>query len=149
MRTITIKRDSYGNTACIGRMTIEGSDFTCYTLEEAREGLERGQDLRIPKGEYSLRFHSPSRFEKKLRAITHISGAKMINVYNDDVPADRCILIHWGNTAKDTEGCILLGKKKVHSGLIGESIRACVEFYRLINDSLETNDISNWQLVIK
>lgn len=33
----------------------------------------------------------------------------MINVYNDEVPSSRAILIHWGNTDKDTQGCILLG----------------------------------------
>lgn len=36
----------------------------------------------------------------------------MINVYNDEVPASRAILIHWGNTDKDTQGCILLGLSK-------------------------------------
>lgn len=136
MRLI-LTRYSLSSKACLGRLQVYDGDaevFRCYTLEESSEGTERGKDLRIPEGYYKLRRHSPSRFENTLRDITGNGSDKMINVYNGAVPADRCILIHWGNSAKDTQGCILLGKNKVNDGRIGESRAACKQFYDIMRD---------------
>ncbi|ENH4988725.1 hypothetical protein ABV725_001959, partial [Campylobacter coli] len=107
--------------------------FECFALEEDKEGLESGKDLRIPEGVYNLRRHSPSRFENTLRSITKKDDT-MINVYNDDVPSSRAILIHWGNTDKDTQGCILLGLTKDNNNeSVGQSRQACKEFYDLMH----------------
>ncbi|EPU0104137.1 DUF5675 family protein, partial [Campylobacter jejuni] len=102
--------------------------------EEDKEGLESGKDLRISDGVYNLKRHSPSRFENTLRSITKKDDDTMINVYNDEVPASRAILIHWGNTDKDTQGCILLGLTKDNNNeSIGQSRQACKEFYDLMH----------------
>ncbi|ECL0521172.1 hypothetical protein FYT42_09025, partial [Campylobacter jejuni] len=107
--------------------------FECFSLEEDKEGLESGKDLRIPEGNYNLKRHSPSRFENTLRSITKKDDT-MINVYNDEVPASRAILIHWGNTDKDTQGCILLGLTKDNNNeSVGQSRQACKEFYDLMH----------------
>ncbi|EAK9927233.1 hypothetical protein A0X74_01200 [Campylobacter jejuni] len=134
---ITINRRYTGKTCVIGKFKVlDDSDnilFECFSLEEDVEGLESGKDLRIPEGVYNLRHHSPSRFEKTLKEITNKDDNKMINVYNDDVPLSRVILIHWGNTDKDTEGCILLGLTKDNNNeSIGQSRQACKEFYDLM-----------------
>ncbi|EPF0633165.1 DUF5675 family protein, partial [Campylobacter jejuni] len=106
--------------------------FECFSLEEDKEGLESGKDLRIPEGNYNLKRHSPSRFENTLRSITKKDDT-MINVYNDEVPSSRAILIHWGNTDKDTQGCILLGLTKDNNNeSVGQSRLACKEFYDLM-----------------
>ncbi|EOI2932916.1 DUF5675 family protein, partial [Campylobacter jejuni] len=108
--------------------------FECFSLEEDKEGLESGKDLRISDGVYNLKRHSPSRFENTLRSITKKDDDTMINVYNDEVPASRAILIHWGNTDKDTQGCILLGLTKDNNNeSIGQSRQACKEFYDLMH----------------
>lgn len=112
---ITINRRYTGKTCVIGKFKVLDDDkilFECFSLEEDKEGLESGKDLRIPEGNYNLKRHSPSRFENTLRSITKKDDDTMINVYNDDVPSSRAILIHWGNTDKDTQGCILLGLTK-------------------------------------
>ncbi|HED5167180.1 TPA: hypothetical protein R5A00_000298, partial [Campylobacter jejuni] len=107
--------------------------FECFSLEEDKEGLESGKDLRIPEGNYNLKRHSPSRFENTLRSITKKDDT-MINVYNDEVPSSRAILIHWGNTDKDTQGCILLGLTKDNNNeSVGQSRQACKEFYDLMH----------------
>ncbi len=70
----------------------------------------------------------------------------MINVYNDEVPASRAILIHWGNTDKDTQGCILLGLTKDNNNeSVGQSRQACKEFY----DLMYNQDLSNIKLNIR
>ncbi|EAH8381805.1 hypothetical protein EVC84_06625 [Campylobacter jejuni] len=133
---ITINRRYTGKTCVIGKFKVLGDDeeilFECFSLEEDKEGLESGKDLRIPEGNYNLKRHSPSRFENTLRSITKKDDT-MINVYNDDVPSSRAILIHWGNTDKDTQGCILLGLTKDNNNeSVGQSRLACKEFYDLM-----------------
>ncbi|EOA4108116.1 DUF5675 family protein [Campylobacter jejuni] len=126
-----------GKTCVIGKFKVLDDEekilFECFSLEEDKEGLESGKDLRIPEGNYNLRRHTPSRFENTLRSITKKDDT-MINVYNDDVPSSRAILIHWGNTDKDTQGCILLGLTKDNNNeSVGQSRQACKEFYDLMH----------------
>ncbi|EKB8337284.1 hypothetical protein OPM78_000667 [Campylobacter jejuni] len=135
---VTINRRYTGKTCVIGKFKVLGDDeeilFECFSLEEDKEGLESGKDLRIPEGNYNLKRHSPSRFENTLRSITKKDDDTMINVYNDEVPSSRAILIHWGNTDKDTQGCILLGLTKDNNNeSVGQSRQACKEFYDLMH----------------
>ncbi|EAI0822527.1 hypothetical protein GPG57_02165 [Campylobacter jejuni] len=135
---VTINRRYTGKTCVIGKFKVlddkEKILFECFSLEEDKEGLESGKDLRIPEGNYNLKRHSPSRFENTLRSITKKDDDTMINVYNDDVPSSRAILIHWGNTDKDTQGCILLGLTKDNNNeSVGQSRQACKEFYDLMH----------------
>ncbi|ENM8140792.1 DUF5675 family protein [Campylobacter jejuni] len=146
---VTINRRYTGKTCVIGKFKVLDDDdkilFECFSLEEDKEGLESGKDLRIPEGNYNLKRHSPSRFENTLRSITKKDDDTMINVYNDDVPSSRAILIHWGNTDKDTQGCILLGLTKDNNNeSIGQSRQACKEFY----DLMYKQDLSKIQLEI-
>ncbi|EAH7147599.1 hypothetical protein EK365_09195 [Campylobacter coli] len=135
---VTINRRYTGKTCVIGKFKVLDDEekilFECFALEEDKEGLESGKDLRIPEGNYNLKRHSPSRFENTLRSITKKDDDTMINVYNDEVPASRAILIHWGNTDKDTQGCILLGLTKDNNNeSVGQSRQACKEFYDLMH----------------
>ncbi|RTI73059.1 DUF5675 family protein [Campylobacter jejuni] len=134
---VTINRRYTGKTCVIGKFKVLDDDkilFECFSLEEDKEGLESGKDLRIPEGNYNLRRHTPSRFENTLREITGKNDDEMINVYNNEVPASRAILIHWGNTDKDTQGCILLGLTKDNNNeSVGQSRQACKEFYDLMH----------------
>ncbi|EII1351180.1 hypothetical protein LGY98_001826 [Campylobacter coli] len=145
---IKIIRRYTGKTCVIGKFKVFSDDkllLECFALEEDKEGLESGKDLRIPEGNYNLRRHTPSRFENTLRSITKKDDDTMINVYNDEVPASRAILIHWGNTDKDTQGCILLGLTKDNNNeSIGQSRQACKEFY----DLMYKQDLSKIQLEI-
>ncbi|HFU5770857.1 TPA: DUF5675 family protein [Campylobacter jejuni] len=134
---ITINRRYTSKTCVIGKFKVLDDEekilFECFSLERKEEGLESGKNLRIPEGNYNLRRHSPSRFENTLREITGKNDDEMINVYNDDVPSSRAILIHWGNTDKDTKGCILLGLTKDNNNeSVGQSRQACKEFYDLM-----------------
>lgn len=149
MKLVIIRRYT-GKTCVIGKFKVFSDDdkilFECFSLEEDKEGLESGKDLRIPAGVYNLRRHSPSRFENTLRIITKKDDDKMINVYNHEVPESRAILIHWGNTDKDTQGCILLGLTKDNNNeSVGQSRQACKEFY----DLMYNQDLSNINLEIR
>lgn len=134
---IKIIRRYTGTNCVIGKFKVfdenEKELLSCFSLERKEEGLESGKNLRIPAGVYKLRRHSPSRFENTLRSITKRADDTMINVYNDEVPASRAILIHWGNTDRDTQGCILLGQTKDNNNeSVGQSRQACKDFYDLM-----------------
>lgn len=152
---LEIIRRYAGKTCVIGKFKVLGDDdkllFECFSLEEDKEGVERNKDLRIPEGIYNLERHTGSSFNISGRKT--VAGVKVlkdddfvINVYNEEVPLDRRILIHWGNTDKDTEGCILLGLTKDNNNeSIGQSRQACKEFY----DLMYNQDLSNIKLNIR
>lgn len=82
--------------ATIGVLNVEAwTDKPIFTLENPKRATSK--DDRIPAGAYQC---------------VPYSGTKYKNVYHiKDVPGRSAILIHWGNTEKDTEGCILLGNR--------------------------------------
>lgn len=107
-------------------------------MERKDEGLESGKNLRIPAGVYDLKRHINSSFNDKGKkevagVIVLKEDDSVLNIYNNDVPFEGHILLHWGNTYKDTKGCILLGLTKDNNNeRIGQSRQACKEFYDLM-----------------
>lgn len=110
------KRDNY----TIGRLYIDGEYF-CDTLEDKVRDLTKEAKVygktAIPEGTYevTLRVQSP-RFSQK-RQYDFCKGylPRLLNV-----PQFEGVLIHVGNTASDTDGCILVGKNKMR-GMVTES----------------------------
>lgn len=56
---VTINRRYTGKTCVIGKFKVLDDEekilFECFSLEEDKEGLESGKDLRIPEGNYNLK----------------------------------------------------------------------------------------------
>ena len=112
----------------IGRLYVDGKYF-CDTIEDTDRGLR--QDLpesvnrakkrkgvtAIPVGRYrvTLGIRSPRFSTKKQYAFCGGYLPRLLNV-----PAFDGVLIHIGNTAKDTEGCILVGRN-TKVGMVLES----------------------------
>lgn len=98
------KKDGY----TISRLYVDGELFGCNTLEDADRGLRQDMQLEeikkkkvygqtaIPRGSYECVYTYSNRFKKMLPLLK-------------DVPGFDGIRIHSGNSAKDTEGCILVG----------------------------------------
>ena len=98
------KKDGY----TISRLYVNGELFGCNTLEDADRGLRKDMQLEeikkkkvygqtaIPRGSYECVYTYSNRFKKMLPLLK-------------DVPGFDGIRIHSGNSAKDTEGCILVG----------------------------------------
>lgn len=105
---ITVKRYDFKDTYTVGRLYIDDVYF-CYTLEDkVRQGEKVNGQTAIPNGTYSVIIDLSTRFGKQLPHILN-------------VPNFTGVRIHPGNTSKDTEGCILLGKTYDGKDFIGNS----------------------------
>lgn len=105
---LTLERKWCKSTYSIGNLYINGQYF-CNTLEDKDRGLTQDMDentifdikvkgqTAIPKGTYTLSWSYSPRFKKYMLAVNNVPGFSGIR-------------IHAGNTDKDTEGCILVGK---------------------------------------
>lgn len=84
----------------VGRLYVDGK-FFCNTLEDTVRDLNKEKKVpgktAIPAGEYKVIFNWSPKFGRNL--------PRLLNV-----PAFDGILIHPGNTAEDSAGCILIGK---------------------------------------
>lgn len=89
MSQLTLIRDVKSDKAVLGQLYLNGA-LVCYTLENAAKA--------IPTGVYLVQNSKSQKFKRELPLI-----------WNANVPAKRGIRIHVGNTAKDSQGCILVG----------------------------------------
>lgn len=118
MLELRLKRVARRQGYTIGRLTAGGKTL-CDTLEDADRGLSQamGADrvarlkvrgaTAIPTGRYRVTLDVVSpRF--KARSWARPYGGRVPRLLG--VPGFEGVLIHPGNTAADTEGCILVGR---------------------------------------
>lgn len=97
----------------IGELSIAaaaGDSFECFTLEDVvRPAGEKVKgETAIPEGRYRVTLEPSPKFHGAIKPRLH------------DVPNFEGILIHEGNTADNSEGCILVGRKRDRD-FVGES----------------------------
>lgn len=115
---LKLRRIAKRNTYTIGRLLINGEYF-CDTLEPKVRDLSKELKVKgktaIPAGRYRLYLTYSSRFKRILPLV-------------DNVPQFSGVRIHRGNTAKDTEGCILVGYNRE----VGKVLDSAVTEQRLM-----------------
>lgn len=94
---LRLVREQYRPDSTIGRMFVDDV-FECFTLEDGVRTQKIRGETAIPAGAYRVTVDDSPRFKRKLPRL-------------HDVPNFSGVLIHPGNTAADTEGCILVGRK--------------------------------------
>lgn len=116
---ITIKRIFKGPDYTIGRMSIDDKYF-CDTLEDTvrAPGLKIPGKTAIPAGKYKIKLTESLRFGRLMPRL-------------ENVPGFTGVLIHAGNTAEDTEGCILVGKNRV-KGKVLDSRETFQKLFKLM-----------------
>ena len=101
MGMLTLIRDVKGDKAILGKLYFNGS-LICYTLENAAKA--------IPCGVYLVQNSKSPKFKRELPLM-----------WNSVVSSSRGIPIHRGNTAKDSQGCILVGMGRNYARPTAES----------------------------
>lgn len=132
---LTLNRIAKKSSYTIGRLNINGAYF-CDTLEDKDRGLDNSMseerirplkvagETAIPTGTYSITMDMQSpRFRNKAQ----YSFCKGYLPRLLDVKGFDGILIHIGNTQKDSAGCILVGENKA----VGKVVNSTATFRRL------------------
>ena len=124
---LTVERRFKCNGYTIGRLHIDGVRF-CDTLEDADRGLTDDMTLdeikakklksvtAIPTGTYKVTLNVKSPKFGNKQFYHNVCRGKLPRLL--DVKGFDGVLIHCGNTAKDTDGCILVGENKVKGQVI-------------------------------
>lgn len=122
----------------IGRLYINGQYF-CDTLEDTYRGLTQNMPVSeikklkvhgktaIPSGVYYVSMNTVSPKYSKIQFYKTLCGGMVPRILK--VPGYDGVLIHTGNTAKDTEGCLLVGKNKV----VGQLVDSRIVYTQLYN----------------
>jgi hypothetical protein len=101
---LILDRTAYEENATTGDLYIDGV-WECATLEDKVRPVKIKGETAIPAGEYEILLTWSPRFKTILPLLI-------------DVPGFDGIRIHPGNTADDTEGCLLVGEKVIqHAGV--------------------------------
>lgn len=147
---ILVKRRYLGNQYTIGSLYVNGDRYKVNgrnvdTLEDVNRDknfngrFDSGEkkvygETCIPFGTYTVRLDFSPKFSKKAAYKAFIREGKMPHICN--VPQFDGILIHGGNTAADTYGCLLVGFNTI-KGRLTDSL---VVFKQLYKDIVKAFD---------
>ena len=132
------KKHSY----TISNLYIDGKWF-CNCLEDADRGLDNSmsEDMirtlkkpsitAIPRGTYEITLDVVSPKYSKVQFYKDVCNGKVPRLKN--VKGFDGILIHAGNTDKDSSGCLLVGQNKV-KGQVVNSKETFKQLYKLLQD---------------
>lgn len=141
---LLLKRIAYRPSYTIGRLYIDGKPF-CNTLEDRDRGLHSGMSIQeikrvkipdetaIPKGTYGVTLDVIStRFSQREFYMDNANGGRLPRL--QDVPGYSGVLIHVGQTAKHSSGCILVGDNTA-VGQLTRSKEVFIELYRILSEA--------------
>lgn len=143
---ILVRRIAKRPTYTIGRMYIDGK-YVCDTLEDTDRGLKQSMSLEeikkkkiygktaIPTGTYKVTMDIVSpKFKNRTWAKPY--GGKLPRLL--DVPGYEGVLIHPGNAANETYGCILPGINSV----VGKVMNSQATFKKVMAILTKGTDIT-------
>lgn len=115
---IKLVRIAFKETYTIGKLYVDGK-YVCDTIEDKDRGLDNSMTVNeilrrkikgqtaIPTGHYVVEITYSPKFKRMMPLLLGVKGYSGIR-------------IHSGNTSKDTEGCLLVGKN-TQVGMVTES----------------------------
>ena len=115
---IKLVRIAFKETYTIGKLYVDGK-YVCDTIEDKDRGLDNSMTVNeilrrkvkgqtaIPTGHYNIEITYSPKYKRMMPLLLGVKGFSGIR-------------IHSGNTAKDTEGCLLVGKN-TKVGMVLES----------------------------
>lgn len=95
---IEVKRETSGPVCTFGKLYTDGA-YCCETLEDVVRPIKIPGETAIPSGRYGVIVNYSQRFGKELPLLLKVEGFSGVR-------------IHPGNSAADTEGCVLVGTER-------------------------------------
>lgn len=127
---LTLRRIAFKETYTIGKLYVDGNYFSdvvedkdrglddSMTVDEIKKKKVYGETA-IPYGTYKVSITYSPKFKKNLPLVEGVKGFEGIR-------------IHSGNTAKDSLGCIIVGKNK-KVGMVLDSRATMEKLMKLLN----------------
>ena len=151
---LTLKRIALRSEYTIGKLYVDG-EYVCDTIEDTVRDLDKDGKFAngevkipgktaIPYGRYEITMKVKS---PKYSNFTKYSWAKKYDGYLPrllNVPHFDGVLIHVGNSALDSEACVLVGENKV----VGKVINSVNTFRKLMDEYLVPAKKRNEQIYI-
>jgi hypothetical protein len=125
-------RNIYTPVNTIGDLLIEHSIF-CHTLEDVvrHYGSKKVYgETAIPSGRYKVILSMSNRFKRIMPEIL-------------EVPNFTGVRMHGGNTAKDTEGCIIISKNIINKSMVQGSMEKEITEILRVSDGPHFLEIIN------
>ena len=123
---LRLVRNQYSSTSTTGELHVDGA-FACFTLEDRVRSTKVPGATAIPPGRYEISVTWSNRFKRPLPLLM-------------DVPNYTGVRIHTGNKSEDTEGCILVGRKRLPD-LVSESRLAFDPLFAKIEEALRREKV--------
>lgn len=135
---LELKRIALHDTYTIGKLYIDGVYF-CDTIEDKVRDLNKNGvfdngefkvkgETAIPYGTYEVVWAYSPRFKRYTPRLLNVKSF-------------AGVLIHGGNTARDTEGCIILGQNKV-KGKVINSKEFVNKLYPIIKNACQKGKVT-------
>ena len=151
---LILKRIALRSEYTIGKLYVNG-EYVCDTIEDTVRDLDKDGKFAngevkipgktaIPYGRYEITMKVKS---PKYSNFSKYSWAKKYDGYLPrllNVPHFEGVLIHVGNSALDSEACVLVGENKV----VGKVINSVNTFRRLMDEYLVPAKKRNENIVI-
>lgn len=135
---IEVERHTLFDNCTISSVWIDDT-FQCYGMEPV---FILGKDKKpraIPAGKYNVGFRKQGLMLQKLIRRNLGIGQDRGTLHVQDVPGFKYILIHIGNTKKDTQGCLLTGYLAGNERIY-QSTNAYKAFYKKVANALDTGE---------
>jgi hypothetical protein len=132
----------------VGRLYING-EFVCNTLEDTDRGLDDGMELwqikgkkiptrtAIPTGVYTITLDVKSPKFSQKEYYMEVCGGKLPRLL--DVKGFEGILIHCGNSATNSAGCILVGDNTI-KGQVTNSKARFEQIYKVLKEAKDNGE---------
>lgn len=125
---IEVKRIALKDKYTIGHMYIDGK-FVCDTLEDKVRDLNKNgkfdngevkipNETAIPYGTYNVAMNIQSPKYSNYAKYPYVKKYNAFMPRLQNVPSFEGVLIHAGNTADHTSGCILVGENKIKGQVV-------------------------------
>jgi len=129
---INVNRIKSDKESTLSIITVDDV-FVCFGLEDEERKNKIIGETRIPTGRYDVGVKNHGGFHQKYAVRYGDMHQGMLQVL--DVPNFTDILIHVGNTEKDTMGCLLVGEDAVSSQFpmrVNASVMAYKKLYPMV-----------------
>lgn len=136
---LVLKRIALRDTYTIGRLYVDNHYF-CDTCEDTVRDLSKETKVygktAIPYGRYeiTMKVQSPKYSQRASYAWCKGYLPRLLNVPHFDG-----ILIHAGNTAEDSAGCLIVGENKV-KGKVINSMETLKRLYRILKSASDIGE---------